>query len=205
MKPFIVAIDVGAPRNIGWYCSTFEKEPGDHSCGTIDDLPVLLEKKDYLAIGFEAPLFIPVTDFKNFTKKREFDGNRPWSAGAGAYVTTVNLPLLVLCIKTIAKAHDGIEFTSSYHYWKEKRRECILFWEAFISGESQIEAQNPHIQAAQSACELFRKNSYQPLALPKEQWINLPAMLTLGMQLNIKFIDPEVGLVVKSEATNDQG
>lgn len=45
MKPFIVAIDVGAPRNIGWYCSTFEKEPGDNACGTIDDLPGLLEKK----------------------------------------------------------------------------------------------------------------------------------------------------------------
>ena len=92
MKPFIVAIDVGAPRNIGWHCSTFEKEPGDNSCRTIDDLSGLLEKKDYLAIGFEAPLFIPVTDFKNFTKKREVDGNRLWSAGAGAYVTTVNLP-----------------------------------------------------------------------------------------------------------------
>lgn len=45
MKPFIVAIDVGAPRNIGWYCSTFEKEPGDNACGTIDDLPGLLEKR----------------------------------------------------------------------------------------------------------------------------------------------------------------
>lgn len=45
MKPFIVAIDVGAPRNIGWYCSTFEKEPGDNSCRTIDDLSGLLEKK----------------------------------------------------------------------------------------------------------------------------------------------------------------
>lgn len=80
-----------------------------------------------------------------------------------------------------------------------------MFWEAFISGKNQIEAQNPHIQAAQSACELFRKNPDQPFALPKEQWINLPAVLTLGMQLNIKFIDPEVGLVVKSEVTNDQG
>lgn len=44
MKPFIVAIDVGAPRNIGWYCSTLEG-PGDNACGTIDDLPGLLEKK----------------------------------------------------------------------------------------------------------------------------------------------------------------
>ena len=89
MKPAIFVIDVGAPHkgNLGW--ANADGETGSD----IDQCIEMLNKAlpiTPVALGFEAPMYVPVRDEpNNLLKARVFEGSRPWSAGAGPTKTKV--------------------------------------------------------------------------------------------------------------------
>lgn len=203
-KNFVIAVDIGSPRHtrnaplgkLGWY--SFDGV--NHKSGSATDFREQIEEKDYCAIGIEAPLFLPVTSFQDFTSARNFDANRSWSAGPGACVTAINLPFLVLCLRSV-KNRD-IEITTDYAYWKAKKAKCILFWEAFISGQSEgdielEELHNPHIRDAELACKMFFVEKHRTvIELSQSNLISLPEIFSLSEGLT--FVKTTNGLLVKS-------
>lgn len=91
----IGVIDVGSPTKdkLGWAILGPDEVPrlGKDLDDFITEMADLADRWP-LAIGFEAPLFIPTrTAALMILTGRKGEGSRPWSAGAGASVTTAAL------------------------------------------------------------------------------------------------------------------
>jgi hypothetical protein len=92
MTLVIHCADIGSVRrgNFGW--ARLEVVAGDSMCTTgceieafADAIAADINAGYGVALGFECPLFVPVpADPENLTLARPGEGNRSWSAGAGA-------------------------------------------------------------------------------------------------------------------------
>lgn len=147
-------IDVGAPRNIGWaICSGGKRFPGtdlDEFVGTF----AAEAKGRPAALGFEAPLFIPAhKEFLKITSSRTGEGDRPWSAGAGATVTTIGVAVMLY---TLAKLRPLVRADRSATLdWKSwPRGDDLLVFEAFVSGKNHG-GPNEHARDALTAASGF--------------------------------------------------
>lgn len=204
-KHYVVSIDMGSPGSkekeskFAW-CDNGENREGNLD---IDKLISVLSSKTYFAMGIEAPLFIPLRpdDLKKFTGARgEIDGNNPWSAGAGACVTAINLGFLASLLSRIHQENHDIAVTTDMEAWEKCGDNCILIWESFISGkdgsEESAKSINPHIADAQTALKLFQKQ--QQRSVSKEHYLNLP--LAIAQAVGLKTIgSSKAMLIVKGE------
>ena len=202
---YVVSIDMGSPGSkekeskFAW-CDNGENQKGSLD---IDKLISVLSSKTYFAMGIEAPLFIPLRsdDLKRFTGARgEIDGNNPWSAGAGACVTAINLGFLASLLSRIHQGNHDIAVTTNMEAWEKCGDNCILIWESFISGkdgsEESAKSSNPHIADAQKALDLFESRSFVKKLCSKD-YLNLP--LAIAKELGIITIEPLTILIVKGE------
>lgn len=149
----IGAIDVGAPKNIGWaiqkdnssVTGTNLNEFVDHFCEHAKEGPA--------ALGFEAPMFIPLRDELNdITKQRTGENGRPWSAGAGATVTTIGLALMSYTLSGIRERLPNRKATMDWKAWP--KTDDLLLFEAFVSGSNHA-APGEHWRDALSATQAF--------------------------------------------------
>ncbi len=150
----IGAIDVGAPRNIGWAIIDGDQE----THGT--DLDVFIEtfanqaKSKPCALGFECPLFIPLnTELPKLTAQRQGENGRPWSAGAGATVTTIGLAIVTYTLMQL-RARMDTTVTMDWNTWPKGN--SMLLWEAFVSGANHA-APGEHWRDALNAARGFQK------------------------------------------------
>ena len=84
----VAVIDVGSPKagKLGWAFQRDDDpvETGSNLDEIVDRMGAALEVTS-VALGFEAPLFVPYrNDAMTLTNARAGEGNRPWSAGPGA-------------------------------------------------------------------------------------------------------------------------
>ena len=194
---YVIAIDVGSYRNLGWADSEqnfIETFP--------DALPLINDRlsKGKVALGFEAPIFLPLNDFENFTASRAFDNGRPWSAGAGATVCAISLPLITLCLQEIYQRHKDIQVTTDYCTWNKAGKNTLLLWEAFITRNDRARYganENIHVMDAKNAVNSFLNNN-KPQE-PSLAMLNIPMLLAanVGFNVNIRNID-RTALIVKS-------
>lgn len=126
-------IDVGSPKNIGW--AILNGNIADHG----DDLDAFIERFATIsagrpaALGFEAPLFIPHgRPLKNLTAQRVGENGKPWSAGAGATVTTIGLAITCHVLAGLRAYTDGRRALLDWKTWPNA--DDLLLFEAFISG-----------------------------------------------------------------------
>ena len=100
MEDLIVyAVDIGSvpKKNLGWARSPEGSMPIQKDVGNDIDALVEAISKDLqdgrpVAVGFEAPMWIPVPEAsKNLGKARKGEGRRAWSASAGATVLGLGL------------------------------------------------------------------------------------------------------------------
>lgn len=192
-KPYIVSIDMGSPKRgaFGW-CDNRDREGND-----VDKLLTLLLKENYFAMGIEAPLFIPVRPdaLKDFSGKRDFDSNHPWSAGAGACVTSINRGFLGSFLTRIHQEKPDVAITTDIETWKGRKDNCILIWESFISGKSGASRkENGHLDDAGKALHLFEAEDFQTLS--PSSYLNLP--LAIAKEVGLKTLSSGM-LVVKGE------
>lgn len=195
-KPYIVSIDMGSPKrgSFGW-CDNDECSKG---CYDVDKLLDALLEKNYFAMGIEAPLFIPVRPdaLKDFSGKRDFDSNHPWSAGAGACVTTINLGFLGSLLTRIHWENTDIAITTDIDAWKARKDNSILIWESFISGKSGTsQSRDSHPEDAKKALQLFEAEKFQKLS--PEAYLDLP--LAIAKEIGMKTLPSSMMLVVKGE------
>jgi hypothetical protein len=161
----VYCADVGSiPRKrFGWARGTVggsgRKPAGG---GSIEDL-VREIKKDLskavpVALGFECPLWAPFREKpKSLAKARAGEGNRPWSAGAGAASLATGLSQVPWILRSIRPEPPTIP--EAFLDWEMFccSGSGLFLWEAFVSGKakSQNDTKSSHEMDATAAVRWF--------------------------------------------------
>ena len=146
-------IDVGAPRNIGWaVLADGKSEHGSDLDAFIGRFANISEGR-LSALGFEAPLFIPYDrPLNRLTSQRRGENGRPWSAGAGATVTTIGLAIVAYVLAELRQYHH--RRCSILDWTKWSSGDDLLMFEAFVSGDNHA-GPGEHWKDALTAAEGF--------------------------------------------------
>lgn len=109
-KPLAVfCVDIGsvATKKFGWACSLVYADSDKAGSGSdmalfADTVAGNLNVGVPVALGFECPLFVPISDSPTrLTAARRGEGRRPWSAGAGSGVLATGLTETVWILRRI--------------------------------------------------------------------------------------------------------
>lgn len=175
----VYAVDVGSPgAGLAW--ARLAPHTGETVCGSMNfghflDLIVQdLRGNLPVALGFEAPMFLPVAPtFCDLTRARTGEP-AAWSFGAGAYVTTVAIPLMSHTLQHIRLnlEHAPLVTLEPAGWLAPVSLGSQLFlWEAFVNGRAHArEANNAglpvHLVDAATAVLAF--NQWEETS-PREQ------------------------------------
>jgi hypothetical protein len=187
MPHVIYVVDIGSPRaGLAW--ARLQDEVGAIPTGGAElaHLATCIARDisagASVAIGFEAPGFIPVpTEAAMLGRARTGEVregvSRPWSYGAGAYVTTMAIQIGAWLLRNVREqvqtARPGVslpQVTLDSVGWAQTRKDVagvqgtcapsLLLWEAFVSGPGHARQPNAHgvsehIQDAATAALAF--------------------------------------------------
>jgi hypothetical protein len=164
----IFCADVGSVKavNFGWArtisdASIVEEDdassPADLAVAVLNELSA----DRPVALGFECPLFVPVPAAAvTLCSARVGEGNRPWSAGAGAGALATGLVQAAWVLATIrAGCPEGPLFLD----WEAfmARRRGLLVWEAFVTAGAKG---STHVNDAEIAVAAFSRALPNPAA-----------------------------------------
>ena len=185
VAPSICVVDIGSPKlgNLGWYLYDAHhnaRYSGDDLDAMLAPLHAVLAHTPIL-IGLEAPLFVPLRDdLMLATKARAGENPRPWSAGAGAQVLAMNLPIMTYLFQRMHQ--NQCRFTLDAAEFKGDPGEVLLF-EALVSGADKGQS---HIEDAQImvdyCCQYTQIKQLPPSILQDEMqvsYMNLAACALL--------------------------
>lgn len=156
----ICVIDIGSPKlgNLGW-CLLDARSGHEHTGFHLDDLFPHIKnalEKNALILGLEAPLFVPLrTDLMLATKARKGEGRRPWSAGAGAQVLAMNMPIMAYLFKGIGAACPDVSWHLNEQTFTAQQGHIMIF-EALVSGADKGTS---HINDAQIMAQYCKGHS----------------------------------------------
>lgn len=190
----ICVIDIGSPRlgNIGWCLMDAHQQK---TRGTeLDELIPLLaleSKHSGLILGLEAPLFVPVReDLLLATKARAGEGRRPWSAGAGAQVLAMNLPIMIYLFKRLKLATENLEVLVEEEKFTASPTQILVF-EALVSGADKGQTHVEDAEILVDYCKKFSQKMQLPPSIlqaePDTTYFNLTAaaLLQCGLSDNL--------------------
>ena len=149
----IFAVDVGNPANFAWVSNGGLK--GEDGESLIDAINASFQAGGRVALGFECPLFIPVPlRWSGIGKARVGEADRPWSAGAGATVTTYGLHEVAWVLSRLREVRTGkMPIFFSPEAWLSSDEAGMLVWEAFVTGANKG---RDHADDAERACQAFQ-------------------------------------------------
>jgi hypothetical protein len=137
----VAAIDVGALKNIGWWhhSPSGETTSGRDLDSLVDVVVADLGRRTPVALGFEAPLFIPrPASAEQLNRQRAGERGRPWCAGAGTGALALGLQQSAYVFDRIAQhARPRVTFDLEAI---ERGDADLLAWEAFVSGKAKNRA-----------------------------------------------------------------
>ncbi len=114
-----------------------------------------IKNGESVALGIEAPLFIPVPpDEADLSKGRENERSRSWAAPAGGYVAALAVHQCAWLLRTLfgeCASRCDIDVDPDAWYGRARRRPVIFCWEAFVSGV----AHGSHADDARTAAMYF--------------------------------------------------
>lgn len=176
----VAVIDIGKPgQNLGWAVDA-PAEQGTDLDGCIGVLAAALQT-DALALGFEAPQFVPVRDDPlALTKARTGESGpglptRAFSASAGATVLVTSLVVVPYVLQRLRERVPGATVTLD---WRQPvtRAGQLLLWEAFVTDQRK-DTQIRHVEDAQLAIADFRRGISKPDSLQSS--VTTPECLSL--------------------------
>ena len=148
-SPRVVAVDVGSVRsNFAWAALDLPGrrpvgEGGSHPEGAALSVLAALDAGVPVALGFEAPLMVPVSPvgpvdgWRTLGQARQgetVDGrSRPWSAGAGSGALATGLVQMAWVLERVGSGFPGLRCTTRPEPWLAGDAELFV-WEAFVSG-----------------------------------------------------------------------
>jgi hypothetical protein len=199
------AVDVGSIKagHFGWCRLNLAGEPqtGTDIRELVDRIADDFAKRIPVALGFECPLFVPVTeDPERLTRARCGEGNRPWSAGGGAGSLATGLAEYTWIFEQIRKKTKGKARPTFDWATFENGSANLFIWEAFVSAEAKgpTHAKDAEI-AARSFWNAFRRNQVTS-AVKAENAFSLvgAALLRAGLSTDLAFLSTPC-VVIKSE------
>lgn len=190
----ICVIDIGSPKlgNLGWCLIDIENDQ-EYIGEDLDELfPVIanLINNNALILGLEAPLFVPLRkDLMLATKGRKGEAKRPWSAGAGAQVLTMNLPIMIYIFNKIKALCPNISYSLNDTKFTAKPNEIMIF-EALVSGSDKGTSHVNDAQIMARSCVEYSKKQVLPSSILENEefveYFNLAAaaLLRCGFEDN---------------------
>jgi hypothetical protein len=155
LSPLVICADIGAVQsgNFGWAAARIDGThvgEGDNPRGLVELLVHSLRAEIPCALGFEAPLFVPVrNDPAQLTRGRNGEGSRPWSAGAGTGVLATGLVQASWIFRAVYEQLGAVSVTYGP---AELEKSGLLVWEAFVSAKAKGAT---HIDDARAAVGAF--------------------------------------------------
>lgn len=204
---FVVwAADVGSIKNkrFGWCCAESKESfiSGtnifDFVKGISDDLSAGMK----IALGFECPLFVPVTNDPNhLTSARPGEGNRSWSAGAGSGALAIGLTESVWVFENIRRMSQvTIHPTFDWEQFTKDEATNLFIWEAFVTGKAKSSSDlGDAVIAVRTFWDKYPSITSNVTAQNPYSLIGA-ALLRSGISDNIHFLFEEC-VVIKAEAT----
>ncbi|MGE5290659.1 MAG: hypothetical protein ACM3ML_26405 [Micromonosporaceae bacterium] len=144
----VVAVDVGSvgpPSKFAW--AGFDAPTrevllsGDDPQTAVSALVAGLAWGGQAALLLESPLSVPVPSgqedaWRWLGRARDGEGNRPWSAGAGAGVLATGLAQGAWMMRQLAEAVPGLTATTQPDLWRSGAAQLLLA-EAFVSASGK--------------------------------------------------------------------
>jgi len=200
----IFAADIGSIKNkhFGW-CRLEYNNNQVTTGDSIDDLTQTI-KKDLqnglsICLGFECPLFVGLSDNPNeLTSKREGEGSRPWSAGAGAGSLATGLVEVLWVFERLAKSCKVSIFPTFKFEDIFEGKSNFLLWEAFISkdGKGYSHIEDATIAASEFSRRLRYKSFKSDVNVANVYSLVGAALLRSGITTDIRVLS-EPCVVVK--------
>lgn len=141
-RPIVWVADVGSIKmnKFGWCRATSEITliQGTDIVDFADGIANDLSSGNKVALGFECPLFVPVSNNPvQLTSARMGEGNKPWSAGAGCGALTVGLTECAWVFERLRQT-TTVRIIPTFK-WDEfaEGQANLLIWEAFVTGKSK--------------------------------------------------------------------
>ncbi len=160
----IYAIDIGSTipgRNgVAFAWSGVNEEGREVRTGSCpenlaNEIASRINAGESVALGIEAPLFIPVpNDKSNLSKGRHNERDRSWAAPAGGYVTALAVHQCAWLLRELhGKCAQLCQLTADPEAWygRALNPRIIFCWEAFVSGPAHV----GHAEDARTAAMFF--------------------------------------------------
>jgi hypothetical protein len=171
-KTHVAVVDIGKLANLGWAI----EGPDLSCCGSdIDDcVDALARALDAgpLALGFEAPMYVPYREEKHRLDKARIDEDRAYSASPGACALT---KALVMCPYILGGLRSRVPHARATFKWRRPlSKGDVLLFEAFVTHETA-----DNIGCAKIAIEKFKAEAKNGSALGNEPCMSLLAAMLL--------------------------
>jgi hypothetical protein len=164
----VAVIDIGSPKknNLGWAFDGLGKSVGGSNLDECIDVCAQALKVGPLAVGFEAPTFVPVRSKpETLTDARIGECasgvNRPFSAGAGAAVLVTSLVIVPYVLSKLRNLVPNARATLDWQSPLEGN--TLLLFEAFVTNQRKTDDLR-HIVDAQQAIAAFQRGMLDPTA-----------------------------------------
>lgn len=161
MELTIVCADIGSIKNgrFGWALRDHvgpaeSRSDGGDIGALVSNVGRRLIEGRPVALGFECPLFVPLPeDPEELTRARNGEGNRAWSASAGAGALATGLAEVTWILKKLREDLGTTEPPTVTLDWSVfVTTKGLFIWEAVVTGNAKS---NTHCGDARSAIDAF--------------------------------------------------
>lgn len=154
----IYAADIGSveKRNFGWARRVAESvasevREGNTPGSLVADVAADLRRGAPVALGFECPQWMDIRDDpRHLTKARDGEGNRAWSAGAGAGALATGIVQTVWLLREIRGSAGKAEVFLDWVSFAAAGGGLFL-WEAFVTKRAKAKTHQGDAKAAVDA------------------------------------------------------
>jgi hypothetical protein len=175
----VAVVDIGSLANLGWAI----EGPSVNESGT--DIDLCIEalakamKAGPLALGFEAPMFVPYGRKRcDLDKAREGEGDRAFGASGGACALTKGLVIVPYILQgLLSRAKDS---RPTFKWCQKLSEKDILLFEAFVThvGRAVTHEECARLAVKKFPKELRNRASYES-AISEQCTMNLLGAMLL--------------------------
>lgn len=158
----VCCADIGSVKKgkFGWASNPSEPD-ADHASprSLVEFVAERLQANLRVALGFECPLWIPIDDEPaRLTCGRDGEGDRAWSAGAGACSLATGLTEVTWILDQIRRETPD---RAAFLDWEafEHTKSGLFIWEAFVTASAKADSDQGD---AQVAIDAFNKSLPDP-------------------------------------------
>ena len=203
----ICCADIGSVEKgrFGWASLSTEPDAEESSGRDIqtfsDFVAARLTAGKKVALGFECPLWVPIADEPSeLTRARDGEGNRAFSASAGATSLATGLTEVAWILQRVRQASRGVDAFLDWTLFKRAQHGLFL-WEAMVTGKGKTAS---HESDAKAAVDAFRRTLPDPTSrnalnpTPRTRSLIGAALLWAGWSRDVGLLSKPC-VVIRSE------